>query len=117
MSAILQVEKGIITYSDPFISQLAGIIATECYGVVGMSSQRATDGILELLKGENLKKGIKVFTDETNQLTVQLYIVVEYGISIAAAASSLIETVKYSLERMTGLTVKEVNVIINGIRV
>jgi len=80
MSATLQTEKGMIVYSDDFIARLVGITATECYGVVGMSAQKATDGIMELLKGENLKKGVKVFTDESNELTIQVFIIVEYGI-------------------------------------
>ena len=117
MSATLQTEKGTITYSDDFIARLVGITATECYGVVGMSAQKATDGIMELLKGENLKKGVKIFTDESHELTIQLFIIVEYGISIAAAAASLIETVKYTLESTTGLSVKEVDVMVNGVRI
>ena len=82
-----------------------------------MTSKKASDGFVSLLRGENLKKGVIIKTDGTNQLIIDLFIIVEYGISISAAASSIIETVKYNVERITGLNVKEVNVVVNGVRV
>lgn len=117
MSAILQTKMGNITYADELIASIAGLTTTECYGVVGMSSKKVTDGFSELLGRENVKRGVKIFTDQSNALRIELYIVVEYGISISAAASSIIETVKYNVEKMTGLIVKEVNIIVSGIRV
>lgn len=117
MSAVLQNNRGKIVYSDDCISSLAGVAATECYGVVGMSSKKATDGIVQLLKGENLKKGVIVTTDNSEVVTIDLFIIVEYGVSIAAVASSIIQTVKYKVEKATGLIVKQVNVMVNGIRV
>ena len=117
MSAVLQNNRGKIIYSDDCISSLAGVTTTECYGVVGMSSQKATDGIVQLLKGENLKKGVIVKTDNSDVVTIDRFIIVEYGVSIAAVASSIIQTVKYKVEKATGLNVKQVNVMVNGIRV
>ena len=117
MSAILQTELGSVTYTDDFIGTIAGITTTECYGVVGMASKKMTDGIVDLLKRDNLKKGVKIFTDSSSALRIDLFIVVEYGISIYAASSSIIETVRYNVEKTTGLNVKEVNVIVSGIRV
>ncbi|MFR9207511.1 MAG: Asp23/Gls24 family envelope stress response protein [Lachnospiraceae bacterium] len=43
--------------------------------------------------------------------------VVEYGTSISAVASSIIQTVKYNVEKITGLMVLAVNVTVSGIRV
>ena len=117
MSAILQSKLGTISYTDDYIGSIAGLATTECYGVVGMASKKMTDGLVELLGRENLKRGVKVYTDQTNTLRIDLHIVVLYGISIYAMASSIIETVRYNVEKSTGLTVKEVNVIVSGIRV
>lgn len=117
MSAFIQTDRGRINFSDEYVATMAGMEATECYGVVGMASKRATDGIVELLKGENLKKGVIVKTDGTDQIKIDLHIIVEYGISINATAINIIETVKYNLEKITGLKVLEINVIVNGIRV
>jgi uncharacterized alkaline shock family protein YloU len=89
----------------------------ECYGIVGMANKNATDGIVSLLKLDNLKRGVRVRTDETENVSVELYIVVKYGVSISAVAANIIDTVKYSLENMTGLNVQNVDVVVQGIKI
>ena len=117
MGAEFKTNKGTITVSDDFIASLAGFTATECYGVVGMSAKRVMDSVNDILKKENVKKGVKVNTDQDGAIKIDLYIVVEYGTSIGAIASSIISTVKYNVEKITGLAVDAVNVIVSGIRV
>ena len=117
MSAVLTTGKGTITVTDDCIASVAGYTATECYGVVGMSSKRVMDSVNDILKKENVKKGVKVYTDQTNGVKIELYIVAEYGTSIGAIADSIIKTVKYNVEKITGLNVNTVNVIVSGIRV
>ena len=117
MSAVLQTKIGRIVYSDDYIACVAGLTATECYGVVGMASKKAADGLWVILRRDNIKKGVKVFTDQSNALRIDLSIVVEFGISISAAATAIIETVRYNVEKATSLIVKEVNIIVSGIRV
>ena len=117
MSAVLKTDCGEIRYSDDFIASIAGLSASECYGVVGMTSKKVWDSFADLLGKENLKKGVKIFTDETHSLKIELNIVVEYGLSMAAAGSSIIQTVKYNVEKTTGLSVSSVNLIVSGIRV
>lgn len=107
---------GTIEFSDEFLSNLAGVATMDCYGIVGMASQKAMDGIVELLKGENLNKGVEINT-ENGLVRIHLYVIVEYGVSISAVASNVIDTVKYRVEKYTGLTVDKVDVTINGIRV
>lgn len=117
MSAVLKTSIGKITYSEDFIGKIAGINAMECYGIVGMANKNATDGIVGLLKLDNLKKGVRVRTDETENVAVELFIVVKYGVSISAVAANIIDTVKYSLENMTGLNVQNVDVVVQGIKI
>lgn len=107
---------GYIVYSDEALASLAGIIAMECYGLVGMASRRATDGIVELLGRDNLSRGVKIRWDG-EEVIVELFVIVEYGVSISAVASNIIENVKYNLENMTGLYVNRVDVTVQGIRV
>ena len=86
---------GSINYSDEILANIAGISTMECYGVVGMASRRATDGLVELLMRENLSKGVKV-TSENDELTVELFIIVEYGTKISVIANNIIQKVKYT---------------------
>ena len=117
MSAILPNENGNIRYSDDFIASIVGMSATECYGVVGMTATKAWDNVADFLGKNNFKKGVKIVTDESNCLSIELNIVVEYGMSISVVCQSIMQTVKYNVEKITGLTVREVNIIVSGIRV
>ncbi len=107
---------GKITVSDEVMANIAGITAIGCYGIVGMTSKKATDGIIELLGKENLSRGVKIHSQD-DSVIIDLFIVVEYGISIATVAKNVIETVKYNIENLTGVTVKKVNVNVEGVRV
>ena len=88
----------------------------ECYGVVGMASKIPKDGLWELLKGENLSKGVKVnCKDEI--LNIEIYIIVEYGTKISVIANNIIQKVKYNIENLTGLKVSTITVNVQGVRV
>ena len=117
MGAILENDHGKITFTDEYISNIAGLSAMECYGVVGMTAITAREGINEILKREDYRKGVRIITDETHQLAIQLNIIVEYGTSLAVIGKSIIETVRYNVENATGLVVRDIEVVISGIRV
>ena len=72
-------------------------------------------GITEVLKGKkNLAKGIKVETEE-NKAKIDVNIIVEYGARIPDVAFEIQNRVKTAVENMTGLTVEEVNVHVQGV--
>lgn len=116
MAIKLNNEYGFIEFSDEVLANIAGAATMECYGVVGMASKRASDGFWELLKRENLSKGVKITSDEDG-IVVNLYIIVEYGTKISVIADNIIQKVKYTIEAFTGIEVKKVTVSIQGIRV
>jgi uncharacterized alkaline shock family protein YloU len=116
MTSKINNDFGAIIISDQVIATLAGIAATECYGLVGMASKGGTDGIVELLKREHLSKGVKVTTDTTG-IIIDLYIVVEFGTRISAVANNIISKVKYTVESITGLNVNKVNINVQSVRV
>lgn len=107
---------GEINVSPDAIATVAGIAALECYGVVGMASRSLQDGIAELLRGrDNLAKGIEV-SIENDRATIDLYVIVEYGTRIREVARNVIERVRYTVESHLGLSVVDVNVIVQGVR-
>ncbi len=115
MPAIINSEHGNILIENIVIANIAGISAMESYGIVGMASKNATDGIFELLKFENLSKGIKVDT-ENNEINIELHVVLEYGVKISVVGQNIIERVKFNVENLTGLTVDNIEVLVEGIR-
>ncbi|NMA92353.1 MAG: Asp23/Gls24 family envelope stress response protein [Firmicutes bacterium] len=98
------------------LSNLAGQAAVECYGLVGMSAIGLRDGWAELLKRENLSRGVKIYFKD-NHLVVDLYVIVGYGTRIPEVAANVMEKVKYFMEKATGIPVLIVNVHIQGVRV
>ena len=109
-------ELGVVTVNDDVIVRVAGYAALDCYGIVGMASKRSTDGIVQLMGRENLGRGVKI-KPSSDRVDIDLFIVVEYGISISAVADAIIETVKYKVEHLTGVPVGRVNVCVEDIRV
>jgi uncharacterized alkaline shock family protein YloU len=111
-----QTELGTVTVDNDVVTRVAGYAALDCYGIVGMASKRSTDGIVQLMGKENLGRGVKVRANG-DKVDIDLFIIVEYGISISAVAASIIETVKYKVERLAGIPVGRVNVCVEDIRV
>ena len=107
---------GLVTVNEEVILKVAGYAALECYGIVGMASKRTTDGIVQLLGIENLARGVRVHMAD-DHVDVDLYIIVEYGISIVEVCKIIKSQVCYKIENMTGARVRRVNISVEGIRV
>ena len=117
MESKIKNDLGTISISEEVLLRMAGYAALESYGIVAMSSKRAKDGIVEWLGRENLTRGVQIHLKDDGTLDVDLFIIVEYGISIVAVCESIIETVKYKMESMAGAKVHRVNITVEGIRV
>ena len=104
---------GQIKISDEVVGVIAGLAATEISGVAGMSGG-IDGGIAEMLGRKNLSKGVKVEVGE-KEAAIDLYIIVEYGAKIPDVSWKIQENVKKAIETMTGLSVVEVNIHIQGV--
>ena len=109
-------ELGNIHYSEEVLAKIVGLSTMECYGVVGMVSKNATEGLWELMRIENLSKGVKLKFNE-DKLVIELYVMVEYGTKISVRANNIIQKVRYSVENFTGLKVSSVTVNVQAVRV
>ena len=109
-------EYGEVSIDNNVIASIAGAVANKCYGVVGMASRSKKDGIVSLLKPDNMTKGIKVEVKDAG-IVIELHIMVEYGVNINAICDSIVNNVKYKIESNTGLKVTKVNVLVESIRV
>ena len=110
----IALENSNIKIADDVVAVIAGVAVSEVQGVYEMSGGFA-GGISEVLSGKkNLAKGIKV---EINEKTtkIDVNIIVEYGTRIPDVAFEIQNKVKKALQRMTGLTVSEVNVHVQGV--
>ena len=116
MKGRMNTQLGEITVDNDVLAKYAGSAAVECFGVIGMASVNMKDGIVKLLMRDNLSHGVNV-TLEDNKITIDLHIIVSYGVSISAVADNLISNVKYSVEEFSGLEVQKINIYVEGVRV
>lgn len=105
---------GQIDISPTAISTIANQAINQCYGVVGMASKNIVDGIARLLTRDG-RRGIDVRMED-DEIAIDVYVIVEYGVRIRTVAESIQNTVKYHVENVLGLPVGEVNVFVQGLR-
>ena len=106
---------GDITITDDAVACVAGRLAMDCYGVVDKIPRNFSDSCADVFKKNSLGRGVKVITKD-NRIYVDMYVVLSFGLNISAVASSLKSTIKYALERFTGMIVDTVNVHVVGIK-
>lgn len=110
----IETTLGTIKISDEVVEIIAGLAASQVEGVAGMSGGFVGDIAQMLGRGKNLAKGVKVEVGE-QEAAVNLYLVVEYGVSIPEVSLKVQEAVKEAIESMTGLKVMETNVHVQGV--
>ena len=108
--------QGDVMIRTDVIAKYAGSMAVECFGIVGMASVNMKDGLVKLLKKENLERGINVRVED-NKITLDFHVIVSYGVSISAVADNLLDNVKYKLEAFTGMEVEKINIYVEGVKV
>ncbi len=117
MAAEMSTTLGKISIADDLIAEIAGYAAVENVGIVGMNAKKASDSFIELFGKDNMRRGVKVTVVSPDVLDIDLYVTLEYGVSLPAVAHNVKSNVKYRVEEMTGLTVHAVNVHVENIRV
>lgn len=104
---------GTITYANEVVAVIAGVAANEVEGIAGMCP--VSTGISDVFsRNKNITKGVKVEVG-TEEVSVDVYVNVEYGTPIQTAATNVQESVRKSIETMTGLHVVRVDVHVQGL--
>lgn len=116
MKGHMNTQIGEILIDNDVIAKYAGSSAVESFGVVGMASVNVKDGIVSLLMRENISHGVNVTVDQ-NKISIDLHIIVAYGVSISAVSDNLISSVKYKVEEYTGMEVEKIRIFVEGVRV
>jgi uncharacterized alkaline shock family protein YloU len=105
---------GNIEISPHAIATIASQAVLQSYGVVGMASKNVVDGLANMITRDP-RHGVEVVVD--GDITINLYIVVEYGTRISTVANSVANTVRFHVERALGTPVGDINVHVQGLRV
>jgi uncharacterized alkaline shock family protein YloU len=117
MNGIMTVENelGIIEISSEAVSSIVGQVVLEAYGVVGTASKNFQHGLVELLAPHASHKGVDVHISD-GEITVDVYVVMEYGVRISEVANNLMSATKFRVEKSLGMPMKAINVHVQALR-
>ena len=107
-------EQGEISVSSAVFSNITGMAATNCFGVKGMAYRSMTDGLVHLLRLEAMSKGVNVIYNEDESISIELHIIVENGVNIPAVCRSIMNEVRYVVNKNTGAEVRAVDVFVDS---
>lgn len=106
---------GSVFISHRAIATIANQSALESYGVVGLAAKNLAEGLAQVLvKDPTLGVDIKF---DGRSIQIDLYIVIEYGTRIKSVADSVMDNVRYQVEKSIGLPVTHVNIHVRGLRI
>jgi uncharacterized alkaline shock family protein YloU len=106
---------GSINVSPRAIATIAYHAALQSYGVVGLASKNIVDGITQALV-KDPTKGIEVRYDG-QEITIDLYVIIEYGTRLKSVANSVSNTVRFQVEKALGMPIGDINVHVRGLRI
>ena len=111
----LENPRGTIEIDEEYFSELLGSVVPTCFGVVGMANTNAFQGIRSLLmrRIKYLDQGVSVRND-AGGLIIELHIIVTYGLNISTVVNNIVEKVQYTIEEVTGMKVKKVDVYVDS---
>ena len=110
-------ENGSVNISTSVYTDIVGTAASNCMGVKGMAARSVKDGVYHLLRKESMGKGVKVDFHEDNTISIDLHIMVGNGVNLQAVGNSIIDEVRYMVEKCTGTQVRAVNVYIDAMMI
>ena len=107
---------GNIEISPNAIATIASRAVNQSYGVVGMAARNVMDGIASTLTHDP-RKGIDVRAHSDASVSIDLYVILEYGTNLASVSKTVANQVRYNVENIAGVPVEQVNVHIQGLRI
>ena len=114
----LETQYGTTTIDGVVVSKIAGIAAREVSGVdsLGGGGARMIGNIRESFgASEDVRQGVDVeVADGTARIDIA--ITAEYGVAIHELAEAIRRNIMNAVERMTGLSVERVNVVVHDVK-
>lgn len=108
-------ELGNIKIADDVVKTISAKAAQDVPGVYKLAGGVA-DEVSKMLGKKRLTNGIKVEVGE-KECNVEVFIIVEYGYSISEVARNVQKNVLTAINNMTGLTVVEVNIFVQDVKI
>lgn len=98
------------------VANIVRLAAFEVKGILGVGSG-FVDGLAEIFTSrQSSERGVKIEEPEPGVYEIEIRVIMQYGLELAKIAFDLQSIVKERVSSMTGSQVKQVNVIIDGVR-
>ena len=110
-------KNGSVNVSSSVYTDIAGTVATNCFGVKGMAARSVKDGVYHLLRKESMSKGVQVTIHEDDSISIDLHIIVDNGVNLTTLGESIISRIRYEVNKYTGTQVRDVNVFIDSMMI
>ena len=110
-------DNGSVNVSTGVYTDIAGTVASNCFGVKGMAARSVKDGVYRLLRKESASKGVNITVNEDNTISVDLHIIVDNGVNLNTVGESIISRIRYEVRKYTGTEVRDVNVYIDSMMI
>ncbi len=104
---------GELRIADDVVANIAGIAATEVEGVAATVGN-VTNDLMNMVGIKTLSKAIKVSVNGTC-CNIAIGLIMEYGYHIPTTCKKVQERVRSAIENMTGLSVQDVTIRVEGI--
>ena len=109
-------QLGKIEISPTAVASIAGQATLSCYGVVGMSAGNLRNGLAVLLQRENYRRGVHVKLQDS-LILINVHVIIQYSTRISEVAHNIMESIQFSVEKALGVSVTQINVHVQGLRV
>lgn len=106
-------ELGVLRIHKNVIASISAIAAMEIEGVKKIGKD-IKSGLLELV-GQKSYSAIKVDISKNEEVKVEIPLIIKYGYNIPEIAGRVQENVRAALDKMSNLSIKDININVQGI--
>ena len=107
--------NGTIYISRRAIATIAAQSALESYGVVGLAHKNLASNLANVLVKDAMR-GVEISYDGLS-IEIDLFLIIEYGLRITTVAQSVIDSVRFHIEKAIGVPVTRVDVHVRSLRI
>lgn len=106
-------DLGTIRIHKNVIASISALAAMDIEGVKRVGGDFKS-GLMELL-GKKSSASIKVEINKNEEVSLEMPVIIKYGYNIPEIADKVQESIRNALEKMTNLSIKEININVQGI--
>lgn len=106
-------DLGVVRIHRNVIASITSLAAMEIEGVKGVA-KNLKSGLFEFI-GQKSFASIKVDISKNEEVKVEVPLIIKYGYNIPEVASRVQENIRQALEKMSNLSVKDININVRGI--